>query len=110
MHPADSGLVVEFSAAVQSLDALQAVAYRLIGSATCQIDRVSDRYVCRLAPVGGSIKKKTYTDLEALKTHFLDLVTDENLRERIATRTEGVRNVILSLAFGSLAGLGKDPS
>jgi hypothetical protein len=42
-------------------------------------------------------------DAEALKIQFLDLVTDENLRERIAQRTDGVRNVILSLAFGSLA-------
>jgi hypothetical protein len=49
-------------------------------------------------PISGSGK-----DSEALKIQFLDLVTDENLRERIAERTEGVRNVILSLAFGSLA-------
>jgi hypothetical protein len=42
-------------------------------------------------------------DTATLKTRFLDLVTDENLRERITARTDGVRNVILSLAFGSLA-------
>ena len=33
----------------------------------------------------------------------LNLVTDENLRARVAERTDGVRNVILALAFGSLA-------
>ena len=49
------------------------------------------------------------SDLEALRVHFLDLVTDENLRERIAAQTEGVRNVILSLAFGSLANSTKRP-
>jgi His-Xaa-Ser system protein HxsD len=102
-------LVVEFGTGVQSLGALQAAAYRLIGTATCQIDRVSDRFVCRLTPVGNPTKKMP-SDLEALKTSFLDLVTDENLRERIAARTEGVRNVILSLAFGALANSQNDGS
>ena len=100
-------LVVEFSASVQSLGALQAASYRLIGTATCQIDQVSDRFVCRLTPVNNTAVK-TSSNSEALKVHFLDLVTDENLRERIAARTEGVRNVILSLAFGSLANLEND--
>ena len=96
-----SDVFVEFAAAAQSLGALQAAAYRLIGTATCQIDRTADRWVCKLTPVSGS--KKVPQDSAGLKTHFLDLVTDENLRERIAQRTDGVRNVILSLAFGSLA-------
>lgn len=95
-------VVVEFGAAVQSLGALQAAAYRLIGSATCEIDQVADRFVCRLVPVSNP-NKKTPADSDGLRTHFLDLVTDENLRERIAARTDGVRNVILSLAFGSMA-------
>jgi His-Xaa-Ser system protein HxsD len=102
-------LVVEFGTDVQSLGALQAAAYRLIGTATCQIDQVSGRFVCQLTPVNNSAKKKS-SDSEALRSHFLDLVTDENLRERIATRTEGVRNVILSLAFGSLANSQNDHS
>jgi len=106
---AATDLVVEFGASVQSLGALQAAAYRLIGTATCQIDQVSDRFVCRLTPVNNPTKK-TPSDSEALKAQFLDLVTDENLRERIALRTEGVRNVILSLAFGSLASLQNDRS
>ncbi len=36
------------------------------------------------------------------------LVADENLRARVAEKTEGVRNVILALAFGSLAASQKD--
>ena len=96
-----SDVFVEFAAAAQSLGALQAAAYRLIGTATCQIDRTADRWVCKLTPVSSS--KKDPQESAALKIHFLDLVTDENLRERIALRTDGVRNVILSLAFGSLA-------
>jgi His-Xaa-Ser system protein HxsD len=102
MGGATAAVVVEFGAAVQSLGALQAAAYRLIGTATCEIDQVVDRFVCRLTP-GNNPNKKAPPDLEGLRTHFLDLVTDENLRERIAARTDGVRNVIISLAFGSLA-------
>jgi His-Xaa-Ser system protein HxsD len=102
MGDAAADLVVEFGTAVQSLGALQAVAYKLIGTATCQIEQVADRLVCRLSP-DGNPHKKAFSDLEALRTHFLDLVTDENLRERVAARTDGVRNVILALAFGSLA-------
>jgi His-Xaa-Ser system protein HxsD len=94
-------LVVEFSAALQSLGALQAAAYRVIGTATCEIDQVGDRLVCRLTQVG-NLNKKAFSDSAGLRAHFLDLVTDENLRERIAARTDGVRNVILALAFGSL--------
>ena len=40
---------------------------------------------------------------DLLRERFLDLVTDENLRLRVAEKTDGVRNVILALAFGSLA-------
>jgi len=106
---AATDLVVEFGASVQSLGALQAAAYRLIGTATCEIDQVADQYVCRLT-ASSSLTRKASPDTEALKSHFLDLVTDENLRERIAARTEGVRNVILSLAFGSLANTQNDHS
>jgi len=96
-----SDVLIEFPTAVQSLEALQAAAYRLIGAATCQMDRIEDRWVCRLRPV--SAPRKEVPDNAGLKTRFLDLVTDENLRQQIAQRTDGVRNVILSLAFGSLA-------
>jgi hypothetical protein len=37
------------------------------------------------------------------KRIFLELVTDENLRETMARKSEPLRNLILSLAFGSLA-------
>jgi len=42
-------------------------------------------------------------DQEAIRARFLDLVTDENLREKVAAETVGVRDVILALAFGALA-------
>jgi His-Xaa-Ser system protein HxsD len=87
---------VEFDAATQSLAALNSAAYRLVGTATCQIDKVGDRYVCRLVP-------SRQSDAEALRIRYLELVTDENVRENLRTRMEPVRNLILALAFGSLA-------
>jgi His-Xaa-Ser system protein HxsD len=95
-------VAVDFDSSVQSLSALDAAAYRLIGTATCRIDRMGDRYVCRLAssrnPQRGAVLSS-----DDLKERFLNLVADENLRARVAEKTEGVRNVILALAFGSLA-------
>ena len=102
--PSDTsdGTTVDFDASIQSLAALAAAAYRLIGTATCQIDRIADRYVCRLVPTASSAKREVFNDA-GLKERFLNLVADENLRSRVAEKTDGVRNVILALAFGSLA-------
>jgi hypothetical protein len=44
----------------------------------------------------------------SLKESFLDVLADENLRERVSVKTEPIRNLILSLAFGSLAAEPKD--
>jgi His-Xaa-Ser system protein HxsD len=97
-----TAVTVEFSAGMQTIGALRAAAYRLIGTATCEIDQAADRWICRLTSVS-SKNKNEIADPELLKEKFIELVTDENLREQITARTEGVRNVILSLAFGSLA-------
>jgi His-Xaa-Ser system protein HxsD len=92
-------IFVEFDRSTQSLEALREAAYRIIGDASCQIDAAGERYLCRLTPKArrGSIPEG------GLRGHFLDLVTDENLREKVAAETNGVRDVILALAFGALA-------
>ena len=96
---------VEFDSNIQSLAALESAAYRLIGTATCQIRRAGDRFICDLAAQGGKPSNDRLPDSSSsLKSHFLYLVTDENLRARLAEKTEGMRNVIMALAFGSLAG------
>jgi His-Xaa-Ser system protein HxsD len=100
-------VALDFDSSVQSLAALDAAAYRLIGTASCRIDRVGDRYVCRLAPTANPQKGAAFS-ADDLKERFLNLVTDENLRTRVAEKTEGVRNVILALAFGSLVATQKD--
>jgi His-Xaa-Ser system protein HxsD len=100
-------VAVDFDSSVQSLGALDAAVYRLIGTATCRVDRVGDRYVCRLSPTSNAQKGAALSSHD-LKERFLNLVADENLRTRVAEKTEGVRNVILALAFGSLAATQKD--
>jgi len=101
------GIAVDFDSGIQSLHALDAAAYRLIGTATCQVDHVGDRYVCHLTPSTSPQKRDTLSP-EELRERFLNFVADENLRARIAEKTEGVRNVILALAFGSLAATQQD--
>lgn len=94
-----SELVVEFDRSTQSLGALREAAYRLIGEASCQIESTDECYRCRLMPKGGAAA----SDEAVLRNKFLNLVTDENLREKIAVETSPVRDIILALAFGSLA-------
>lgn len=89
-------VVVEFSSTVQSLGALQEAAYRLIGHGTCHIDEADGRWVCRLSPT-----EQLYGP--ELRSYFLTLVTDENLREKVHRETDRLRDVIVALAFGSLA-------
>lgn len=95
-------IVVDFSAAMQSLGALQEAAYRLIGHAACHVDEANGRYICRLSP------SQTQLQGDELRSHFLNLVTDENLREKVREETDRLRDVIVALAFGSLADEGQD--
>jgi His-Xaa-Ser system protein HxsD len=89
-------VVVEFAATSQSVGAIREAAYRMIGFAHTQVELAGDTYICRLTPT----KPGTEADLRG---RFLDLITDENLREKIAADTDPMRNLIVSLAFGALA-------
>lgn len=89
-------LVLEFDEASQSLVALQKAAYRLVGQAVCHIDKANGRYQCRIEPLSGG-------DVKDLRVRFLQVLSDENVRVSIDQKTEPVRNLILALAFGSLA-------
>lgn len=100
-----SSVTVEFPIAIQSLSALRSAAYRLIGKANCDFAQAGDVWACTIKPSASSTKE---LNLAALEQSFRDFVTDENLREQIAVRTDGVRNVILSLAFGALADKSKN--
>jgi hypothetical protein len=94
-------IVVEFDRSTQSIGALQEAAYRLVGVASCIIQSGDRTLVCRLeANENGGARKLAPI---ALRTLFLDLVTDENLREKVAAETAATKDLILALAFGALA-------
>lgn len=88
---------LRFDPATQSLDALNASAYRMIGIAICQTKLVDGDYVVTLTT------QDHKADDEDVRRRFLATVIDENLRAQIAKRTEPVRNLILALAFGAMA-------
>jgi His-Xaa-Ser system protein HxsD len=94
-------VVLDFDVSTQSLPALNSAAYRLIGSGTCHIEKNGNRFVCRLVAANGG-------DADALRSRYLDLVTDENVRANLREKTDPVRNLILSLAFGALASESQD--
>src|SRR5262249_48249683 len=98
---------VEFNVQKQALDALQTAAYKFIGKAHCPIHRRGVTIVFWLPPPSDA---KVRIQKVGIASKFNDLVADENLRERIAAKTDPVRNLILSLAFGSLAARPPDQS
>lgn len=91
-----TSISLRFDASTQSLDALRSAAYRILDIANCEISKDNEYWICLLSA-------KIEVAETTLKSRFLDLVTDENIRESLATKTEPVRNLILSLAFGALA-------
>lgn len=94
-------IVIEFDRTIQSIGPLREAAYRLIGVASCTLETAGERYVCSLLPKQNDAANGL--DTLGLRQRFIDLVTDENLREKVSAETVGVRDVILALAFGALA-------
>jgi His-Xaa-Ser system protein HxsD len=88
---------VQLDCDVYSLDVINSAAYRLIPEASCTIEKQPGCFICRLA------LKDSNGDAEAVRRHFMDLLTDESLRERLDKQTHQMRNLIVSLAFGALA-------
>ena len=101
-------VTVEFDCAIQKIGVLQEAAYRLIALASCVIETAGDRYLCRLLPKDNDVVRGL--GAQALRQRFVDLVTDETLREKISTETAGIRDVVLALAFGALADQNKSGS
>ena len=66
----------------------QSAAYRLIGTAHCDIAKSDTRWICKITarndlPKGISIDATCYEK-------FLNLITDENVRQSVNKKTEGV--------------------
>ena len=102
-----SELVVRFDSATQSIAALREAAYRIMARASCVIDTADGTYICRLLPKISANSGAPDSDL--LRREFIDLVTDETLREQVTRDTSRIRDVIIALAFGALASQAKPP-
>ena len=101
--------MLEFDRVIQGIGPLREAAYRLIGLASCTVETAGPRYVCRLLPKEGRVAQELGE--QGLRQRFIDLVTDENLREKVSAETAEIRNVILALAFGAMTeGNNDDPS
>lgn len=101
MFPALPEILIEFDRTIQNIGPLREAAYRLIGLASCVLETAGDRYVCRVQP--NENEGARTLGAQGVRQRFIDLVTDENLREKISVETHEIRNVILALAFGALA-------
>jgi His-Xaa-Ser system protein HxsD len=99
-------ILVEFDRVTQGVGALQEAAYRIIDVASCIVETAGDCFVCRLLPKEGVATASLGE--RGIRLRFIDLVTDENLREKVSAETAGIRNVIVALAFGALAEQGSD--
>lgn len=87
---------LRFDLASHSADAIQRAAYRLSDRLSIELLTASDAYVCRV-----HLTSTDEAEVEAILVEFRNEVLDQVLRERIRTETEGVRNLILSLAFSN---------
>lgn len=92
---------MQFDCATQPMTALREAAYRIIPWASCLIETRGTNFVCCLQPKSAPLGKPM--DADGLRQHFIDIVTDENLREKLTAETSRVRDVIVALAFGALA-------
>jgi His-Xaa-Ser system protein HxsD len=87
---------VTFEQEAHSVDAIQRAAYRL-----------SDRLSIDLQSTGNLFTCTTHIDSDdpdvasTILSDFRKEVLDQTLRERIRSETEGVRNLILALAFSN---------
>jgi His-Xaa-Ser system protein HxsD len=85
---------LEFDLSATSLDAIQRAAYRLSDRSSTDVKVEPGCVRCTVHVAGDDVAL-----LEEVVGDFRNQVLDEVLRERIRTETEGVRNLILSLAF-----------
>lgn len=86
---------LRFDSRVFSVDAIKNAAYRMAGVFDCEIRIDGEDIVCSL-----SLRdNKATTNSDGVINQFRREVIDHDLRLRIASQTEGVRNLILAHAF-----------
>jgi len=99
MNIAGDGIVVDFAEGIYAPDAFKRAAYALMARATVHIEPKDGLIRCVLKPAAGQ-------DPVTLEADFRREVLDQDLRISTERDTEGVRNLILGLAFSRVGGDG----
>jgi His-Xaa-Ser system protein HxsD len=88
--------LVSFDASAYSADAIQRAAYRFSDRLSLDLRRTNGDFACTLL-----LSDDLAGQAEEIIAEFRNEVLDQTLRERIRSETEGVRNLILALAFSN---------
>lgn len=86
---------VTFDSAVFSLDAVKTACYRFLDRFTSDIELCDGKIICHLAFDGKFSEAAVSADVDNLKKEVLD----QDLRLKLKTETEPIRNLILAHAF-----------
>jgi His-Xaa-Ser system protein HxsD len=90
-----STLTLELDSRVYRLEAVQKASYRFIDKLTILISkRESGTIICEIDPVEGATAA-----FDVVVSDFERELLDQELRSKIKTETEPVRNLILAYAF-----------
>jgi His-Xaa-Ser system protein HxsD len=85
-----------FDVSAYSVDSIQRAAYRFSDRLAIDLAQTSEGFLCTLL-----ISDEFSESVDEIAVEFRNEVLDQVLRERIRSETEGVRNVILALAFSN---------
>ncbi len=87
---------IEFDASIYSCLAIEKACYRLSNILAGKIQKENDSYVVEINFLG---KEKSEEFIQSALSTLKIEILDQNLREKIKTETEPVRNLILAYAF-----------
>lgn len=85
-----------FDASAYSADSIQRAAYRFSDRLAIDLSQSGGEFLCTVL-----ISDEFSSSADEIAIEFRNEVLDQVLRERIRGETEGVRNVILALAFSN---------
>lgn len=92
MKSASDGIVIDYAEGLYAVEACKRAAYVLMSRATVDIELATGRIRCVLWPADRQ-------DAAEIEADFRREVLDQDLRISTERSTEGVRNLILGLAF-----------
>ena len=107
MSPAEKGpqqILIHFDDRVISLSAVKKAAYKYINSFAVDFSLNSNQILCSLTLTASTTEELALRLAEDFKKEALD----QDLREKIKTETEPIRNLIFALAFSRTGIVGNE--